>query len=91
MDKQGKIQISKELERFHCSILLDELKENVRKLKAYGVNDVEIEAAMDEEEFFPQANWIVDYINDKILPLKDHVSGTDTSDAEAMRRAKKGV
>ena len=44
-----------------------------------------------EEEFFPQASWIVDFISDKMLPLKDHVSATDTSDAEAMRRAKKGV
>ena len=44
-----------------------------------------------DADFFPQANWIVDYINDKILPLKGHVSTTNTSDAEAMRKAKKGV
>ncbi len=44
-----------------------------------------------DAEFFPQAEWIIDCINDKILPLKGHVSTTDTSDAEAMRRAKKGV
>jgi hypothetical protein len=54
MDKQGKIQISKELEWFHCSILLDEVKEKVRKLKAYGVDEAEIVAAMDEEDLFPQ-------------------------------------
>lgn len=54
MDKQGKLQISKELERFHCSLLLDEVKENVRKLKAYGVDEAEIVAAMNEEELFPQ-------------------------------------
>ena len=46
--------ISKELEQFHCSILLDEVKERVRRLKAYGVNEAEIVAAMNEEEFFPQ-------------------------------------
>jgi len=44
-----------------------------------------------DAEFFPQAEWIIDCINDKILPLKGHVSTTDTSDAEALRRAKKGV
>ncbi len=44
-----------------------------------------------DAEFFPQANWIVDYINDKILPLKGHVSSINTSDAEILRKAKKGV
>lgn len=44
-----------------------------------------------DAEFFPQANWIIDCINDKIMPLKGHVSTTDTSDAETLRRAKKGV
>lgn len=54
MDRQGKLMISKELEHFHCSILLDEVKEKVRKLKAYGVDETEIMAAMNEEELFPQ-------------------------------------
>ena len=54
MDNQVKQLISKELEHFHCSILLDEVKEKVRKLKAYGVEDAEIMAAMNEEELFPQ-------------------------------------
>ena len=44
-----------------------------------------------DAEFFPQAEWIIDNINDKILPLKGHVSTINTSDAEAIRRAKKGV
>ena len=44
-----------------------------------------------DAEFFPQADWIIDNINDKILPLKGHVSKTNTSDAEFMRKAKKGV
>ncbi len=44
-----------------------------------------------DEEFFPQADWIIDYINDKILPLKGHVSKTNTSVAETLRKAKKGV
>ena len=54
MEKQMQRMISKELEQFHCSILLDEVKETVRKLKAYGVDDAEIVAAMNEEELFPQ-------------------------------------
>ena len=54
MDKKVKQMISKELEQFHCSILLDEVKEKVRKLKAYGVQEAEIMAAMNEEELFPQ-------------------------------------
>jgi len=44
-----------------------------------------------DAEFFPQANWIIDYINDKILPLKGHVSTINTSEAEMLRKAKKGV
>ena len=61
MEKQGKLIISKELEQFHCSILLDELKEKVRKLKAYGVDEAEIVAAMNEEELFPQLVVTEDY------------------------------
>ena len=54
MEKEIKKSITKELEQFHCSILLDEVKEKVRKLKAYGVEDTKIIAAMNEEELFPQ-------------------------------------
>ena len=61
MDRQGKLMISKELEQFHCFILLDEVKERVRKLKAYGVEDAEIVAAMNEEELFPQLIVTEDY------------------------------
>lgn len=53
--------ISEELRQFHCSILLEELKENVRKLKAYGVDDAEIAAAMNDEELFPQLVVTEDY------------------------------
>ena len=54
MDKELKSMILKELEQFHCSILLDEVKEKVRKLKSYGVDDAEIAAVMNEVELFPQ-------------------------------------
>ena len=61
MEKQVQKMFSKELEKFHCSILLDEVKEKVRKLKAYGVDDAEIAAAMNEEELFPQLVVKEDY------------------------------
>ena len=51
----------KELEQFHCSILLDEVRDKVRKLKSYGVGDAEIVAAMNEEELFPQLIVTEDY------------------------------
>ncbi len=44
-----------------------------------------------DAEFFPQASWILDNINDKIMKLPGYVSETNTSDAEILRCAKKGV
>ena len=61
MEKQMHKIIKKELEQLHCSILLDEVKETVRKLKAYGVDDADIIAAMNEEELFPQLVVTEDY------------------------------
>ena len=61
MERQGKLKVSKELEQFHCVILLDEVKEKVRKLKAYGVDDAEIIAVMNEDELFPQLVVTEDY------------------------------
>lgn len=61
MDRELMNMISKKMEQFHCSILLDEVKEKVRKLKAYGVDDAEIMAAMNEEELFPQLIVTEDY------------------------------
>ena len=49
MEKQIEMLVTKKLEQFYCSILLDEVKEKVRKLKAYGVDEAEIMAAMNEE------------------------------------------
>ena len=69
MDDKVKQMISKELEQFHCSILLDEVKEKVRKLKAYGVEETEIVAAMNEEDLFPQLIVTEDYkvvLNDEV-------------------------
>ena len=61
MENTMKKMIDGELRQFHCSILLDEVKEKVRKLKAYGVDDAEIAAAMNEEELFPQLVVTEDY------------------------------
>ena len=55
METQMKQLIAEELKQFHCSILLEEVKEKVRKLRTYGIEDAEIVAAMaEEEELFPQ-------------------------------------
>jgi 2-oxoisovalerate dehydrogenase E1 component len=44
-----------------------------------------------EDEFFPQASWIIDAINEKILPLENHQSVQNFTDLEQIRRAKLGV
>jgi hypothetical protein len=61
MEMQQVRMVSREFEQFYCSILLDEVKEKVRKLKAYGVDEAEIVAAMNEEELFPQLIVTEDY------------------------------
>lgn len=61
MEKQIEMLVTKKLEQFYCSILLDEVKEKVRKLKVYGVDEAEIVAAMNEEELFPQLIVTEDY------------------------------
>lgn len=61
MENTMKEMMREELQQFHCSILLDEVKEKVRKLKAYGVDDTEIVAVMNEEELFPQLVVTEDY------------------------------
>lgn len=61
MEQDIKKIISKELEHFHCSILLDDVKEKVRKLKEYGVEDAEIMIALNEDELFPQLVITEDY------------------------------
>ena len=47
---------------------MDEVKEKVRKLKAYGVEDAEIMAVLNEEELFPQLVVTKDY---EIVLLSD--------------------
>jgi 2-oxoisovalerate dehydrogenase E1 component len=44
-----------------------------------------------EEYFFPQPEWIIDAIHERILPLKGHVSKTNWSVSEQLKRNKLGV
>ena len=53
MDKELKNMISKELEQFHCSILLDEVKEKVRLLRESGVSESEIASLFHVERPLP--------------------------------------
>lgn len=41
--------------------------------------------------FFPQPDWIIDAIHEKILPLPGHVAKQNFTTIEKMDRAKKGV
>jgi 2-oxoisovalerate dehydrogenase E1 component len=44
-----------------------------------------------EEYFFPQTDWFIDAIHEKILPLKGHVSSTVQTNLETLRRNRLGV
>lgn len=44
-----------------------------------------------DEFFFPQADWMLDAINEKIMPLKGHVSKNDYTPVEQLRKTKEGV
>jgi len=44
-----------------------------------------------EEFFFPQADWIIDAIHQKIMPLNGHVPKNNFTEIEQLRRSKEGV
>lgn len=44
-----------------------------------------------EKHFFPQADWIMDAIHERILPLEGYTSTHNFTDNEKIRRHKKGV
>jgi len=44
-----------------------------------------------EEYFFPQPDWIVDAIHEKIVPLKDHQPVNNYTNSEQLRRSAKGI
>lgn len=44
-----------------------------------------------ENFFFPQKDWIIDAINEKIMPLSGHVSKRNFTEVEQLRENKMGV
>ncbi|MGI6335966.1 MAG: transketolase C-terminal domain-containing protein [Eubacteriales bacterium] len=44
-----------------------------------------------EDFFFPQPEWMLDAINEKILPLPGHVATANFTANEQLRRAREGV
>ncbi len=44
-----------------------------------------------EKYFFPQSEWILDAIHEKIVPLKGHVVKTNFTNNEKIRRNKQGI
>jgi 2-oxoisovalerate dehydrogenase E1 component len=44
-----------------------------------------------EEFFFPQPDWIIDAISQRIMPLAGHVPKNNFTELEQLRRNKKGV
>jgi len=44
-----------------------------------------------ESSFFPQKEWIIDAIHERLLPLSGHQPSTDQSPAEQLRRNRLGV
>ncbi|SDL24195.1 alpha-ketoacid dehydrogenase subunit alpha/beta [Tessaracoccus oleiagri] len=48
-------------------------------------------AAELEKEYFPQPEWILDAIHERILPLKEHTAESNQTDGELLRRSKLGL
>jgi 2-oxoisovalerate dehydrogenase E1 component len=48
-------------------------------------------AAEMEELYFPQKEWIVDTVHERVLPLKGHVCGTVQTSLDFARRSRLGV
>ena len=44
-----------------------------------------------ESSFFAQSSWFLDMINERIQPLKGYIPTENMTDAELIRRSKKGV
>jgi 2-oxoisovalerate dehydrogenase E1 component len=44
-----------------------------------------------EDYFFPQPEWIIDAIHQKIVPLENHTVKNDFSDAEQLDRNARGI
>jgi 2-oxoisovalerate dehydrogenase E1 component len=44
-----------------------------------------------EDYFFPQPEWIIDAIHERVLPLEGHVSTNDYTEAEQLDRNARGI
>lgn len=44
-----------------------------------------------EGAFFPQINWFMDMIHERIQPLQGYIPGENFTDGEMIRRAQKGI
>ena len=44
-----------------------------------------------EQFFFPQTEWLLDAIHEKIIPLKEHKPGNDYSPEKSLRLNREGV
>jgi 2-oxoisovalerate dehydrogenase E1 component len=44
-----------------------------------------------EDAFFPQPEWIVDAIHERILPLNGHVCKHNFTELEQIRENKRGI
>jgi 2-oxoisovalerate dehydrogenase E1 component len=44
-----------------------------------------------EKSFFPQPEWIIDALHEKIMPIAGYVPTTNFTDIEKVERAKKGL
>jgi 2-oxoisovalerate dehydrogenase E1 component len=44
-----------------------------------------------ENSFFPQPNWIIDAIHERIVPLAGHVCENDFTEAEQLDRNARGI
>jgi 2-oxoisovalerate dehydrogenase E1 component len=48
-------------------------------------------AAELEDAFFPQKEWILDAIHERLLPLPDHEVSTVQTTGELLRRSRLGI
>ena len=44
-----------------------------------------------DKEFFPQVDWFIDAVHERIMPLKGYTAKKNYTDTELLRKAKKGV
>ena len=56
-----------------------------------GARNWIVPAAELEPEFFPQKEWILDAIHEKVLPLSNHTVTTVQTDDDLLRRYREGV